>query len=80
VLTTPYTHSIFVSAKEKMKTLLIIITSATIISLFSLACLGSNDCRKTAKTEAGSKKEMKKLQPVEHTPYPDFMLYTISAL
>jgi hypothetical protein len=63
-----------------MKTLLIIITSATIISLFSLACLRSNDCRRTAKTEADSKQEVTTLQTVENIPYPDFMLYTISAL
>jgi hypothetical protein len=63
-----------------MKTLFIIATSASIISFFVLTGMGSTDCRKLCKTKAAPKKELSKLPPYKQKPYPDFMIYTITAL
>jgi hypothetical protein len=61
-----------------MKTLLIISTSATIISFFSLTGSRNNDCRNVSQTV--SKQEVNMLQPKNNTIYSDLMLYTVTAL
>jgi hypothetical protein len=80
VITKVFEHIIFVSAKEKMKTLFIITTSASIISFFGLTVLGRTDFKNLCKTKTAHKKELSKLPTYKQTPYPDFMIYTITAL
>lgn len=63
-----------------MKTLVIIITSATIIILFSHSGKASYDCKILSQAVISRKAEVKQLPTERSTPYPDLMINTITAL
>jgi hypothetical protein len=63
-----------------MKALLIITATAAILSLLSLSRISNENACRISNSKKCCKKEIIQLPEAKKTYYPDFMLYTLSAL